>query len=185
MKRSNFRTKSNISLHFFFCSGTFSKEKWKLKASSFSENCVGERKQALGVCLFTLLWSHGSTVGRRLIPISAEYRWLSTPGLHVTHWLRWILWLCCISNLAPVLISLSLTDTCVQINQSFILSGMHTGPYRERESTYLWAVGSALAKLSVRRGKLFSYVAYCITKNNIFSTSSCAAHPFSGFMEFL
>lgn len=34
-------------LYFFFCYENISKDKWKLQTSSFSENCVSERKRAL------------------------------------------------------------------------------------------------------------------------------------------
>lgn len=80
------------------------------------------------------------TVGCRLIPSSAEdYSSFSTSVLHVTcnDTEMDFLWRCSISNLSPVLISQSLTDMCVQINQCSILSGMHTGPWEsERQTTY-------------------------------------------------
>lgn len=60
------------------------------------------------------------------------------------------------SNLPPVLTPLSLTGTRVQIIRTppqveciLVLGG---------EKKYLWAVGTALAKLGVKRVKMFSYV---------------------------
>lgn len=81
--------KKNLTSSFVY--EKFSKTKWKPKASSFLENCLTERKQALGGfvcslhCGVTNQQTCVVTVGSRLIPLSAEdHSSFSAPGLQVT-----------------------------------------------------------------------------------------------------
>lgn len=136
-QRVNVRTKSQKVCTSSFVVRKTQKINESLKLPISEKTVLVRGNRPWEVCLLTVLWSQESTNSCYCSRLSESSQWdhsFSMPGLHVTCYdttLLWhvFLWCCSSLNLSSVLISQSLTDTCVLINQWSILSGMHTGPW--------------------------------------------------------